>query len=157
MVVGLGSNGHCYLFSDRSGNMSTLQWAQETLLAVSDYGAGCIVIEDNIGKQLIVDNIRALDRNVMIKPVTAKNGKIDRALPVSALYARGLVHHVMPDNDPSKPYVNPFEKLEYQMTHFTGNPKEKSPDRLDALVWAVYDLKLTKTYQVRDYSALGSY
>jgi phage terminase large subunit-like protein len=43
------------------------------------------------------------------------------------------------------------------MTHFTGNPKEKSPDRLDALVWAIYELKLSQTYVNRNVDAIPHY
>ena len=62
------------------------------------------------------------------KPVTASRGKAIRAEPVSALYERGLVHH-----------VGIFPELEDQMTSWTPDSPD-SPDRLDALVWAVTDL-----------------
>jgi len=157
IVAALGSDGHCYVFADRSGQYTTAQWAQESIDALRDYSASMIVIEDNNGGELVKKNILSVDPNVYVKGVKAAKGKIDRALPVSALYARGLVHHIMPTRKPNEQYINPFEKLEYQMTHFTGNPKEKSPDRLDSLTWAIYELKLSQTYVNRNVDAIPHY
>lgn len=159
MPVAIGTDNHIYVLGDMSGQYTTDQWAKKSVEAVDKYDAGRIIIEKNNGGELVAKNIRIVDPNIPIKTITATKGKIDRALPVAALYAQGLVHHVMPDRDPdpNKPYINPFEKLEYQMTHFTGNPKEKSPDRLDALVWAIYELRLNQTYVYRDTSAIGMY
>ena len=67
--------------------------------------------------------------SLSLTAVRATRGKILRAEPIAALYERGLVHH-----------VGEFPALEDQMCSFTGDPKEKSPDRLDALVWALTEL-----------------
>jgi phage terminase large subunit-like protein len=75
-----------------------------------------------------------MDENVPVQKVTATRGKWLRAEPVAALYAEGRVSH-----------VGRFEKLEAQMMAFAGDGRAggRSPDRLDALVWALTDLKLT--------------
>lgn len=160
IIIGcLASDGHVYILNDYSGQFTTYEWARQSLKALDDYDAGMILIEDNIGKATLIRNIRALDNHAPIKPVGAYRGKIDRALPIAALYERGLVHHVMPrrNKDQTDSNFNYYSKLEDQMTHFTGNPKLKSPDRLDALVHCVQELMLTATYIDRDVSAIGSF
>lgn len=152
----LGSDGHVYVVGDNSGQYTTLQWAKEAAKAYHYYDSGRIVIEKNNGGELVSKNIKSVDSSIPIKAITATKGKIDRALPIAALYEKGIVHHVMPDHEVGKPVPeNPYSKLEGQMTRYTGNPKEKSPDRLDALVWAIYELKLSHNHINRDVDAIG--
>ncbi|MEE8371336.1 MAG: ATP-binding protein, partial [Sphingomonadales bacterium] len=75
--------------------------------------------------------IRQLEPHISFRAVRASRGKIARAEPVAALYERGRVHHTAC-----------FRELEDEMCHFTGASGQTSPDRLDALVWAVTDLAL---------------
>jgi phage terminase large subunit-like protein len=159
IIALLGSDNHVYILNDYSGQYTTGQWAKKAIQALSDYDAGMIVIEKNNGGELITRSLRIEDPSVPIKTVTAAKGKIDRALPISSLYERGEVHHVMPKRNEAQIRANysPYQKLEYQMTHYTGNPKIKSPDRLDALVWSIHELRLTQTYVNRDMSAIGFY
>jgi len=77
--------------------------------------------------------LRALDAAASYKPVRASRGKIARAEPVAALYERGLIHH-----------VGAFPRLEDQMCGFTGAARHPSPDRLDALVWALSELMIER-------------
>ena len=81
--------------------------------------------------------IRQVDPSVSYRGVHATRGKVVRAEPVAAMYEKGRVHH-----------VGNFDKLEMQMTEFTPNFDKKrmgySPDRVDALVWAVTDCMRTK-------------
>ena len=152
ITAALLSNGEVYILEDFSGQYTTLGWAQATVKAYEKWG-GSVVIEKNNGGDLVKRNIQTVCSDIPIRTVTAIKGKIDRAMPIAALYEKGLIHHVMPD-DNTQP--NPFDKLEQQLTRFTGNPKEKSPGRLDALVWAVFDLKLANARQIfRDVSAAG--
>ncbi len=148
----LGSDGHIYVFKDNSGQYTTDEWAQKSVYAYYEIGAGLIVIEKNNGGELVKKNILAVDSSIIIKPISSTKGKLDRALPIAALYERRQVHHVQP-----KGQKDHFIKLENQMTKYTGNPKLKSPDRLDALVFAIMELKLNETYAERDFSAIGVY
>lgn len=158
VVVALGSDNHCYVLDDLSGQMTTDQWAKAAANAYHDFGAGLIVIEKNNGGELVKKNILAYDSNLPIKTITATKGKIDRALPVAALYERGTVHHVMKSDENGKiTKPDQFTKLELQMTRYTGNPKERSPDRLDALVWAIHELRLNQVNANRDVSSIGYY
>jgi phage terminase large subunit-like protein len=95
--------------------------------------ADSIVVEVNNGGDLVESNVRAVDDSVAIRQVRASRGKVMRAEPALALYERGKVHH-----------VRRHPVLEDQMV--TWEParaqKAKSPDRLDALVWALFDLIL---------------
>jgi phage terminase large subunit-like protein len=75
--------------------------------------------------------IESFRSRVRVTPVRASRGKVTRAEPVAALYERGLVHH-----------VGTFRELEDQLTSWDPT-HSKSPDRLDALVWAIHSLALT--------------
>ena len=86
-----------------------------------------VIGEVNNGGDLVEANLRTVDRNIPYTGVRATRGKAVRAEPVAALYEQGKVHH-----------VGTFPELEDQMCSW--QPGEKSPDRLDALVWAITDL-----------------
>ena len=91
-----------------------------------------IVAEVNNGGEMVGQIIRTLDPEVAYKAVTASRGKQTRAEPVAALYEQGKVHH-----------VGAFELLEDQMCQWV--PGEKSPDRMDALVWALTELMVSQS------------
>jgi phage terminase large subunit-like protein len=84
-----------------------------------------------MGGDLVENTLRVVDRNVPIRRVTAKRGKLVRAEPVSALYEQGRVHH-----------VGMFAELEDQLCTFAPGTSD-SPDRLDGLVYALTDLLVT--------------
>ena len=88
-----------------------------------------MIAEVNNGGDLVETVIRGIDASVSYSAVRATRGKILRAEPISALYERGLVHH-----------VGEFQALEDEMCNYTGASEEDSPDRLDALVWALTEL-----------------
>lgn len=96
-----------------------------------------IVIEKNHGGAYLISTLEQVMRDMGVtvphRVVNANEGKRTRAEPVSALYEQGAVHH-----------VGYHVELEDQMVSFTGNVGEKSPDRLDALVWAVKSLMANK-------------
>ena len=100
-------------------------------LARHRFGASRIVAEVNNGGDMVEATIRAVDPDVPFRKVHATRGKALRAEPVAALYERGRVHH-----------VRHLEELETQLCSWTPINSKKSPDRLDALVWAVTDLVL---------------
>lgn len=135
IAAGVGANGHGYILEDQSRIATPIEWAKE---AVALYGArqgDLIVGEVNNGGEMVENTIRVVSPKVPFKAVHASRGKFIRAEPVSALYEQGRVHH-----------VGAFPQLEDQMCAFTPdfdrNEAGYSPDRLDALVWALTELML---------------
>ena len=94
-----------------------------------DFHADRVVAEVNQGGELVEQLIRQVAPNISYRAVYARKGKRLRAEPVAALYEQGRVHH-----------AGIFEKLEDQMCSLTAAKSKSSPDRLDALVWALTDL-----------------
>lgn len=133
IVAGKGTDGHCYILHDSSGKFTPNEWAKRAIFCYEKYKADRIVAEVNNGGDLVEINIRIIDSTIPYKKVYASRGKVIRAEPVVALYEQGKVHH-----------VGILDKLEEQMT--TWDPEnDKSPDRVDALVWAVTELMIEKT------------
>jgi phage terminase large subunit-like protein len=132
IVAGLDEDGEQgYLVDDLSGRYSPNDWAQKAVEAYHHYGAGLIVGEVNNGGDLVESTLRAVDAQVNYRSVCATRGKYMRAEPVAALYEQGLVHH-----------VGLWPELEEQMCSWVPGPASGSPDRLDALVWALTELFL---------------
>ena len=127
IVAGVDANGHGYVLADRSIDASPEQWARRAVQAYHDFEADRLVPEVNQGGDMVISVLRMVDNSIPIKPVHASRGKATRAEPVAALYEQGRVHH-----------VGNFAQVEDQMCSWqTG---DKSPDRLDALVWALTEL-----------------
>lgn len=126
-VDGDWTEAHTYVLEDLSGQFTPEQWARRAVEAFYRLRADAIVAEVNYGGAMVEATIRAVDKNVPVRLVTATRGKAVRAEPISARYAQGKVHH-----------VGAFADLESQMT--TWVPGDKSPDRMDAMVWACTDL-----------------
>lgn len=126
-----GKDGHCYIFEDCSRlRPSPETWGRLAIAKYHEYSANRIVAEVNQGYDLVTNLLNTIDSKVPIKKVFAtRGGKFLRAEPIAALYEQGKVHH-----------VGMFNKLEDQMTQWV--PGKASPDRLDALVWAVTQLML---------------
>lgn len=101
------------------------------------YGADMVVLESNNGGDYLQTVLRMVDPTVMSRLVNATRGKRSRATPVATLYEQGRIHHVGP--------AAAFQELEEQMMAYTGADREKSPDLLDACVWALHDLFLDPT------------
>lgn len=131
----LGSNGHAYVLKDWSLSASPMEWAQKAVGLYEELRADRLVAEKNNGGALVEVTVRTVMPNIAYKAVHATQGKYTRAEPVAALYEQGKVHH-----------VGLFPELEDQLTTYTGDPNEKSPDRLDALVWALTELMLGERY-----------
>lgn len=130
VVAGIGHDGHCYILADWTAPepVSPSVWARRVVDAYDTHSGDHVVAEVNNGGDLVVTTIHAADANVPVRKVTASRGKRVRAEPVAALFEQQRVHMVgsMPD-------------LETQLCTWTPDDA-KSPDRLDALVWAVTDL-----------------
>jgi phage terminase large subunit-like protein len=127
VVAALAISGHVCVLADLSLKGTPLEWAKVAVKAFSDWRADRIVAEVNNGGDLVGGNIFAVAPNVPFRAVRATRGKLIRAEPVSALYEQGRVHHLAS-----------FPALEDQLC--TWVPGEKSPDRMDALVWALTEL-----------------
>lgn len=120
---------HYYILGDWSVSATPMEWAKVVTNKYTELEADRVVAEVNQGGDLVEATLRNSDRHVSYRPVRATRGKILRAEPIAELYERGLVHH-----------VGRFPELERQMCEYCGFEKEKSPDRLDALVWALTEL-----------------
>jgi phage terminase large subunit-like protein len=127
IVAGLcGDEG--YVLEDASQKGTPLQWARRAISLHDTFGADGIVVEVNQGGDMVAQTLRSVRESINIIEVRASRGKHVRAEPIAALYEQGRVHH-----------VGAFSELETQMTMMTagGYQGEDSPDRLDALVWAM--------------------
>jgi phage terminase large subunit-like protein len=138
IVIGLGFDGDAYVLQDRSLKGSPHEWGKTAIAAYHRWQADVIVCETNNGGDLVESNMRGIDHRIHVKQVRASRGKVIRAEPAVALYERGKVHH-----------LNVLTELEDQMVTWephrafgTSKNKSKSPDRLDALVWGLYELYL---------------
>ena len=119
-------------------------WAMRAVAAYHQYKADRLVAEVNQGGDMVEQIIREIDGTIAFRAVRATRGKALRAEPVAALYEQGRVLHL---SHPSSPLAT----LEDQMCAFAANATggalpgaTRSPDRVDALVWAITDLLLTK-------------
>ena len=132
VCVGLGRDGRCYVLDDASvKRMRPLQWAKRVVELFEMREADRIVAEVNQGGDMVRAVIAQVNPDVPITTVHASRGKRARAEPVAALYEQGRVCH-----------VGVFRDLEDEMCAVIG--EGASPDRLDALVWAVTELLLKK-------------
>jgi phage terminase large subunit-like protein len=113
-----------------------LRWAQAAVRAFKDYQADAVVAEVNQGGDLVKEMLRQVDPNVPVIAVHATRGKWLRAEPVAALYAQQKIRHMAG-----------LSELEDEMCSFgpNGLADGHSPDRLDALVWALTELMLGKS------------
>lgn len=129
IVAGLGADGRGYVLADLTCRAQPADWAKRAVTALRDYGGDRIVAEANNGGDLVRAVIAAVDPKAPVTLVHASRGKRTRAEPIAALYEQGRISHTAPLPD-----------LEDQMCSYTGAPGESSPDRLDALVWALSEL-----------------
>lgn len=129
-IIGAGKTGdHGYILADASVQGSPLKWAQAAIDLYHSLKADCIVAESNQGGEMISTIICGLDKHIKVSLVHASRGKQTRAEPVAAKYEQGFVHH-----------VGNFPALEDEMCLWL--PGDKSPNRMDALVWACTELRL---------------
>ena len=138
VVVGAVTQGppdtwRAYVLADRSIKASPMQWAEVAVAAFTEFTADRIIAEANQGGQMVAQTLRTVDAMVPVKLVHASRGKTVRAEPIAALYEQGRVKH-----------VRGLKGLEDQMVQMTriGFAGKGSPDRVDALVWALHDLMI---------------
>lgn len=127
VVVGLGDDEHLYTIGDYSGVYSPAGWGLRAIAHYQTLKIDSIAAEKNFGGDMVEHNIRVAAKDagvsVSVKPVTASRGKRLRAEPIAAMYEQKRAHH-----------VGMFAELEDEMV--TWMPGMKSPNRLDAHVWA---------------------
>jgi phage terminase large subunit-like protein len=131
IVGGIGYDGHGYILQDISGKYSPDGWAKLACAAYHYHKADRVVAETNNGGDMVLYTIRTADKTVPCKALHASRGKRVRAEPVAALYEQGKVHH-----------VGQFQRLEDQLCAWEPEGDMRSPDRLDAMVWALTELML---------------
>ncbi len=127
-------NWRAYVLADCSVHGARpMAWAEAAISAMAQYGADRLVAEVNQGGNLVTEVVRQVDPMVPVRAVHATRGKSARAEPVAALYEQGRVHH-----------TRHLERLEDQMCAMTtrGYTQSGSPDRLDAMVWALTELMI---------------
>lgn len=137
VVCGLGKDGTGYVLEDLSLRAPPSMWATAAARAYRRWKADCIVVEANFGGPMAESLIRQADAGVRVVNRSASRGKVVRAEPVAGLYERGKIVHVGREG---------FEDLEDQLCSFTtvGYMGPGSPDRADALVWAIDELMLSR-------------
>lgn len=136
VVAALGQDGHAYVLEDCTCKLTPDGWGRVAVAAYARHGADRLCFERNFGGEMVEHVIKTAARTmglmVATKEVSASRGKVVRAEPIAALYEQGLVYH-----------VGSFPALEDQLCLFTPDGDfQKSPDRADALIWALTELML---------------
>lgn len=131
VVAGINVNGKGYVLEDATGKYSPQQWASKAIELYDKYEADRVVCEVNQGGDLVRHTLTTERDSLPIRMVRASKSKKARAEPISALYEQGKVYH-----------VRGLDQLEDQLVQYEPLGSMGSPDRLDALVWALTDLML---------------
>jgi phage terminase large subunit-like protein len=132
VVAGKDEAGHGHVLADLSGRYAPTEWAKAAIAAYRAHNADRVVAEINNGGDMVEATLRMVDPTVSFAAVHASHGKVARAEPVAALYEQGRVHH-----------LGALPRLEDQMccfAHDYDRASGYSPDRVDALVWALTEL-----------------
>ncbi len=141
VVAGVGEDGRAYVLADATlQGVRPLDWARAAIAAFRRFEADRVVAEVNQGGELVETVLRQVDPALPVRSVRAMRGKVLRAEPVAALYERACVSH-----------VGALPALEDEMCDFglDGLSGGRSPDRVDALVWALTDLCLRGSAEPR--------
>lgn len=133
VAAGRGSDGHAYVLEDASGHYTPAQWARIATALYRKWNADRVVAETNQGGDMVEHTLRTTAPDIPFKKLHASRGKRTRAEPIAALDEQGKIHH-----------AGFFLELEDEMCRFDGLPSNKSPDRVDARVWALTELMLEK-------------
>ncbi len=141
VVAAKGIDGRGYVLADRTCRLSPDGWGRRAVQAYREFGADRLVAERNYGGAMVEHVIRTADKTVSYSEVVASRGKVIRAEPVAALYEQGRISH-----------VGEFSALEDQLCQFAadGYLGDGSPDRADALVWAITELMLGRGMSMMD-------
>lgn len=131
IVAGIDVNGTCTVLEDATDRFTPEGWATKAVELYDKYSADRIVAERNQGGEMVRHTLQTVNDTIPIRLVHASRGKYARAEPVSALYERNKVKH-----------VKGLDQLEDQLVQWEPLGSIGSPDRLDAMVWAITDLAL---------------
>lgn len=137
VVAGLGSDGDFYVIEDLSGRLSVDRWARLVVDTYHRLGADRVVAEVNQGGELVEKVIRQIDSGISYRAIRASKGKFARAEPVASRYEQGRCHH-----------VGGYSQLEDQLCSYSSTFMPQSPDRLDALVYAITELDSRSTVNI---------
>lgn len=139
---GAPQDWRAYVLEDASVRGGPTDWARAAIAAMKRHGAERLVAEVNQGGDLVESVIRQVDALVPFRALRAGRGKGLRAEPVAALYEQGRVRHVR---------TGALGAMEDQMCRMTvrGFEGRGSPDRLDALVWAIHELMIEPAQHYR--------
>lgn len=131
VVAGIGTDGNAYVLEDCTVKAGPKTWGTVATSAYERHNADVLVAEINFGGAMVKQTIQVARPRTNFKQVTASRGKVVRAEPFSALYEQGKVRH-----------VGQFHELEDELTAFStyGYMGEDSPNRADALIWALTEL-----------------
>lgn len=130
-VVGLGTDGNAYVLEDATVKAGPETWGKVATSAFERHEADVVVGETNYGGDMVRMVVQAARPRTPFKKVTASRGKVVRAEPISALYEQGKVRH-----------VGYFREMEDELCAFStvGYTGDRSPNRADAVVWALTEL-----------------
>lgn len=131
VAAGIDEMNQAYILEDLSGKFSPNDWGTRVVNTYYRLKADKVVVEINKGGDLVENVLRSIDSSIPIKAVRATRGKYTRAEPIAALYEQNRVFH-----------SQPFTILEAQICDYVPGLTSKSPDRMDALVWALTELLL---------------
>jgi phage terminase large subunit-like protein len=137
IVAALGEDGRGYVLDDASVERARPEvWAAAVAASADRWNADCVLAESNMGGEMVLSTLRAADCNLPVRTAFATRSKAARAEPVSIHYSQGRISH-----------VGRFAALEDQMCGMTLSGgyegPGRSPDRADALVWALTELMRT--------------
>jgi phage terminase large subunit-like protein len=146
VAAGRGVDGLFYILEDATCSLSPSGWARRVGEVYDRHRADKIIAERNFGGDMVESTIRTARPNLPVKMVTASRGKAVRAEPIAALYEQGKVRH-----------NRGLDRLEDQMMQFTlsGYVGDGSPDRVDALVWAMTELALKQDAKTETGAVVG--
>ncbi len=132
IVAGLSQDRRAFVLDDLSGRFAPPDWAKRAISAYHAWRADRVVCETNYGGAMVAATIAAIDPSVPVKEITSSRGKVLRAEPIAALFEQRRAH-----------IVGHFAELEDQACNFTADwsrSRDGSPDRVDALVFAMTEL-----------------
>jgi predicted phage terminase large subunit-like protein len=150
IVCGLGTDGRGYVIEDLSGRFGPAQWKTIVASAYDRHAADAVVVEVNYGGAMVAEVLRTAVAEggypLNVREVVATRGKVVRAEPISTLWSQSRVA-----------LAGRFAELEHQMLAMStaGYRGDKSPDRLDAMVWALTFLFPAMAREARDAASVG--
>jgi phage terminase large subunit-like protein len=138
VACGLGEDGVGYVLGDHSARgLSPEGWARRVVETARAWGAECVIVEKNQGGDMVKSVLKSADPALPVRPVHARYGKSDRAEPVAMLFEAGRAR-----------FAGAFPELEDELCAMTRGGrragKGRSPDRADAMVWALTELMLAR-------------